>query len=249
VVDVDAGEDGGVLVYLGKRDKGAWLRLRKQGKNDMADTLWLGKSLKALASRTAEAVIETLPVEAGQTATTDRTTEIWLRSFFGDLVDLHTEKIRRAVTLASSLLGDDVRTDDVIWKNSLHMDCDERLMEVRLLDKFEQAFQDSAECICSGPFAVDLRSDNLSETSVTDVEFVVDDVGNIDVVAQAAAPSNAIVLTVEQRRLSTKFRPAAAPSSSHFHNLARSCADSDWRSSANQTRGSLFRHTGCTAPR
>jgi hypothetical protein len=36
-------------------------------------------------------------------------------------------------------------------------------------------------------------------------------------------------------------------SSSHFHNLARSCADSDWRSSANQGRGSLSRHTGCTA--
>jgi hypothetical protein len=34
--------------------------------------------------------------------------------------------------------------------------------------------------------------------------------------------------------------------SSHFHNLARSCADSDWRSSVNQGRGSLFRHTGCT---
>jgi hypothetical protein len=34
-------------------------------------------------------------------------------------------------------------------------------------------------------------------------------------------------------------------SSSHFHNPARSCADSDWRSSANQGRGSLFRHTGC----
>jgi hypothetical protein len=203
-VDVDAGEDD-VLVYLGKRDKKEWLRPRKQGKNDMADTLWLGKSLKALASRTAEAIIENLPVEAGQTATTDRTIEIWLRSFFGDLVDLHTEKIRRAVTLASSLLGDDVRTDDVIWKNSPDMDCDERLMKVRLLDKFEQAFQDSAECICSGPFAVDLRSDNLSETSATDVEFVVDDVGNIDIVAQAAAPCNAIVLTVEQRRLSTKL--------------------------------------------
>jgi hypothetical protein len=35
-------------------------------------------------------------------------------------------------------------------------------------------------------------------------------------------------------------------SSNHFHNLARSCADSDWRSSANQGRGSLFRYTGCT---
>jgi hypothetical protein len=48
------------------------------------------------------------------------------------------------------------------------------------------------------PFAVNLRSDNLSETSATDVELVVDDVGNIDVVVQAAAPSTAIVLTVEQ---------------------------------------------------
>jgi hypothetical protein len=36
------------------------------------------------------------------------------------------------------------------------------------------------------------------------------------------------------------------PSHAHFHNLARSCADSDWHSSANQDRGSLFRHTGCT---
>jgi hypothetical protein len=36
------------------------------------------------------------------------------------------------------------------------------------------------------------------------------------------------------------------PSHAHFHNLARSCADSGWRSSANQGRGSLFRHTGCT---
>jgi hypothetical protein len=35
------------------------------------------------------------------------------------------------------------------------------------------------------------------------------------------------------------------PSSSHFYNLAR-CADSDLRSSANQGRGSPFRHTGCT---
>jgi hypothetical protein len=32
-----------------------------------------------------------------------------------------------------------------------------------------------------------------------------------------------------------------------LHNLARSCADSDWRSSANQGRGSLFRHTGRVA--
>ena len=130
-----------VLVYLGKRDRGAWLKLRKQGKHDMADTLWLGKSLKALASRTAEGIIENLPVEAGQTATTDRTIEIWLRSFFNDLVDVHTEKIRHAVTLASSLLGDDVRGDEVIWKSSHDMDIDERTMEVRLLDNFEQAFQ------------------------------------------------------------------------------------------------------------
>ena len=84
VVDADASEDD-VLVYLGKRDRGAWLKLRKQGKHDMADTLWLGKSLKALASRMAEAIIENLPVEAGQTATTDRTIEIWLRSFFASL--------------------------------------------------------------------------------------------------------------------------------------------------------------------
>jgi hypothetical protein len=37
-----------------------------------------------------------------------------------------------------------------------------------------------------------------------------------------------------------------SPSSSHFYNLARSCADSNWRSSLHQGRGSLFRHTGCT---
>jgi hypothetical protein len=35
-------------------------------------------------------------------------------------------------------------------------------------------------------------------------------------------------------------------SHAHFHSLARSCADSDWRSSANQGRGSLFRHPGTT---
>jgi hypothetical protein len=127
VVDADASEDD-VLVYLGKRDKGAWIKLRKQGKYDMADNLWLVKSLKALASRTAEAVIENLPVEAGQTATTDRTLKYWLVKFFGNLVDLHTEKIRRAVTLTSSLLGDDVRGDDMIWKNSVDMDSDERTM-------------------------------------------------------------------------------------------------------------------------
>jgi hypothetical protein len=34
------------------------------------------------------------------------------------------------------------------------------------------------------------------------------------------------------------------PSHAHFHNLPISCADSDWRSSVNQGRGSLFRHTG-----
>ena len=44
---------------------------------------------------------------------------------------------------------------------------DERKMKVRLLDKFEKAFQDSARCICSGPFAIDLRADDLSETSAT----------------------------------------------------------------------------------
>jgi hypothetical protein len=40
------------------------------------------------------------------------------------------------------------------------------------------------------------------------------------------------------------------PSHAHFHNLARSCADSDWRSGVNEGRGSPFRHTpGCTARR
>jgi hypothetical protein len=36
--------------------------------------------------------------------------------------------------------------------------------------------------------------------------------------------------------------------SSHFHNLASSCADSDCGAPArvNQGRGSLFRHNGCT---
>jgi hypothetical protein len=69
-------------------------------------------------------------------------------------------------------------------------------MKVRLLDKFEKAFQDSARCICSGPFAIDLRTDDLSETSATSVEFVVDDMGNIDVVPQAAAATTAMVLSV-----------------------------------------------------
>jgi hypothetical protein len=192
VVDANAGEDD-VLAYLGKRDKGAWLKLRKQGKYEMADTLWLGKSLKALAARTAEGIIEDLPVEAGQTATTDRTIEYWLVRFFGDHVDLHTDKIRRAVTLASNLLGDDVRGDDSIWKDSIE-DRDERTMKVRLLDKFEKTFQGSAKCICTGPFGIDLRSDDLSETSATAVEFVVDDMGNIDVVPQAATASTAMVL-------------------------------------------------------
>ena len=193
-----------VLVYLGKRDKSAWLKLRKQGKHDMADTLWLGKSLKALASRTAEAIIEDLPIEAGA-ATTDHTIKDWLTSFFSDLAVLHTEKIRHAVTLASNHVGDDKRGDEVIWSRAVAMDVDERSMKVRLLNKFKQAFQDSAACICSGPFAVNLRSDNLSETRATDVEFVVDDMGNIDVVAQAAAQSTKIVLSVGQRRLSTKL--------------------------------------------
>jgi hypothetical protein len=31
-----------------------------------------------------------------------------------------------------------------------------------------------------------------------------------------------------------------------FPACSRSCADSDWRSSVNQGRGSLFRHIGCT---
>ena len=100
----------------------------------------IGKSLKALASRTAEAIIENLPVETGQTATTGRTIEIWLRSFFNDLVDLHTEKIRHAVTLASSLLGDDVRGDEVIWKSSHDMDIDERTMKVRFARQVRASF-------------------------------------------------------------------------------------------------------------
>jgi hypothetical protein len=195
VVDADAGEED-VLVYLGKRDKAAWARPRKQGKYEMADTHWQGKSLKALAARTAEAVIEELPV-GGITATTDRTIEFWLRSFFGDLVDLHADKIRRTVVLARNLLGDDVRGDGD--------DADERNMKVRLLDKFEKAFQDSARCICSGPFAIYPRSDDLSETSATSAEFVVDDMGNIDAVLQAAAATTTMVLSVEQRRLSTKL--------------------------------------------
>jgi hypothetical protein len=132
-----------------------------EGKNikyEMADTLWLGKSLKALAARTSETTIEDLPVEAGQTAPTDRTIiEYWLVRFFGDLVDLHTDKIRRAVTLATNLLGDNVRGDESIWKDSIE-DRDERTMKVRLLDKFEKAFQDSAKCICTGPFGIDLRA-------------------------------------------------------------------------------------------
>jgi hypothetical protein len=53
-----------------------------------------------------------------------------------------------------------------------------------------------------------------------------------------AAPHALLALRIPDRRRS--------PSTSHFHNLARSCADSDWRSSVNQGRGSLFRHaTGC----
>jgi hypothetical protein len=39
---------------------------------------------------------------------------------------------------------------------------------------------------------------------------------------------------------SDRHRP---PLHAHFHSLTRSCADSDWRPSANQGRGSLFRHT------
>jgi hypothetical protein len=109
VADLDASEDD-ALVYLGKRDKTPWLKPRKQGKYEMADAHWQGKSLKALAERTAEAVIEELPF-GGSGSTTDRTIEFWLRSFFGDLVDLHTDKIRRAVTLATNLLGDDVHGD------------------------------------------------------------------------------------------------------------------------------------------
>jgi hypothetical protein len=51
VVDADAGEED-VLVYcLGKRDKVAWVRPRKQGKYEMADIHWQGKLLKALAAR------------------------------------------------------------------------------------------------------------------------------------------------------------------------------------------------------
>ena len=137
-----------VLVYLGKRDKSSWLKLRKQGKHDMADTLWQGKSLKALASRTAEAIIEDAPIEAGA-ATTGHTIKDWLTSFFSDLAVLHTEKIRHAVTLASNHVGDDKRGDEVIWSRAGAMDIDERSMKVRLLDKFEQAFQDSAACICN----------------------------------------------------------------------------------------------------
>jgi hypothetical protein len=170
----------------------------------MADTLWQGKSLKALASRTAEAIIEDLPIEAGA-ATTDHTIKDWLTSFFSDLAVLHTEKIRHAVTLASNHVGDDKRGDEVLRSRAVAMDVDERSMKVRLLNKFKQAFQDSAACICSGPFAVNLRSDNLSETRATHVEVVVDDVGNVDVVAQAAAESTKIVLSMGQRRLSTKL--------------------------------------------
>jgi hypothetical protein len=97
-----------------------------------------------------------------------------------------------------------VRGDDSIWKDSIE-GRDERTMKVRLLDKFEKAFQDSAQCICTGPFGIDLRGDDLSETSATAVEFVVDNMGTIGVVAQAAAASTAMVLTAEQRRLSTKL--------------------------------------------
>ena len=51
VVDADAGEED-VLVYcLGKRDKVAWVRPRKQGKYEMVDIHWQGKLLKALAAR------------------------------------------------------------------------------------------------------------------------------------------------------------------------------------------------------
>jgi hypothetical protein len=61
---------------------------------------------------------------------------------------LHADKIRLAVTLATNLLGDDVRGDASTWMDSVD-DRDERKMEVRLLDKLEKAFQDSATCIYS----------------------------------------------------------------------------------------------------
>jgi hypothetical protein len=98
----------------------------------MTDAHWQAKSLKALATRTAESTLEELPF-GGAGSTPDRTIDHWLRGFFGDLVDLHTDKIRLAVTLATNLLGDDVRGGASIWMDSVD-DRDERKMKVRLLD-------------------------------------------------------------------------------------------------------------------
>jgi hypothetical protein len=61
---------------------------------------------------------------------------------------------------------------------------------------------------------------------------------------QVHAPACAVTAHPLAKRLQTG--PAAFLLQAIFTNLARSCADSDWRSSANQGRGSPFRHTGCT---
>jgi hypothetical protein len=64
--------------------------------------------------------------------------------------------------------------------------------------------------------------------------------------AVAAAPSTSPGMGCNSHPLAKRLQTGKGPSSSHFSQSARSCADSDWRSSVNQGRGSLFRHTGCT---
>jgi hypothetical protein len=66
--------------------------------------------------------------------------------------------------------------------------------------------------------------------------------------ACAAAPSTSPDMRCNSRPLAKRLQTGTGflHMPSHFHKPGQILCDSDWRSSVNQGRGSLFQHTGCT---